>query len=166
MDSANEFGFERRPTQMEHFCRPASLFSPYGRIDDRIYVGTSTTLPATPLPAVEDAAPFNLAGVSREALQHPTSYGFGGSFFSGMNRRLDDWFKESCRIAGERGVNVSAIYVGYKTETVAINLLEQCVDAAGGKAGTQDVFVTPDAKTLKETFQQLFSVRRSLRFLN
>ena len=166
MDGTNEFGFERRPVQTEHFCRPNSLFSPYGRIDDHTYVGRSATRPTTTLPPVEDVAPFNLAGVPRSDLGNVLNFSFRGSLEVLMDRRLDHWFQESCRLAGERRVRINAIFIGNSRSTRAINALEQCVDAAGGDPNEADVFVTPNAAALKTAFEDLFTVRRNLRFLD
>ena len=63
MNEANQLGFDRRPVQVEHFCRPSSMFGPYGRTDDRVLVGDTDTLPSMPLAPVADAAPFNVAGL-------------------------------------------------------------------------------------------------------
>ena len=166
MDGANEFGFERRPLRTEHFCRPNSIFSPYGRIDDHTHVGRSATRPSTPLPPVEDVAPFNLAGIQRSVLGNLLNLRFGGSLEVLMKRRLDHWFQESCRLAGERRVRINAIFIGDRRSTRAINALEQCVDAAGGDPDEADVFVTPNAAALKTAFADLFTVRRNLRFLD
>ncbi len=166
MDGANEFGFERRPMQTGHFCRPNSIFTPYGRIDDRTFVGHSATLPSTPLPPVADVAPFNLAGISQSDLANYRNIRQGGSIDTLMIGRLNRWFTDSCRIAGERRVRINAIYIGPKSHTRAINTLERCVDAAGGDPGEDEVFVTPDAQALKTAFEDLFTVRRNLRFLD
>ena len=163
MDGANEFGFEHRPVQTEHFCRPNSIFTPYGRVDDYTYVGHSATLPSTPLPPVTGVSPFNLAGMPQTSQENIR---VGGPVFNRMTTRLNQWFRESCRIAGERRVRINAIFIGNSNRTRAIKLLEECIDAAGGTPGVDEVFVTPDAQTLKTAFVDLFTVRRNLRFLN
>ena len=155
MDSANEFGFERRPVQTEHFFRRTTIFGPYGRADDHVYVGNSATLPAVPLPPVEDESPFNLVGLAQSTGMRDYMIG-----------TLDRWLMESCRIAGQRGVRIDAIYIGKASHTGAINTLERCVDAAGGVANKQEVLVTPDAATLEDAVAKLFTIRRNLQFLN
>ena len=169
MDEANEFGFDNRPVQAGHLCRPTSMFGPYGRTDDRVLVGDSDTVPPAPLAPVADVAPFNIAGLAPAIAGDGTpgsgSYGFG-NLFTTMARRLDDWFVEACRIAGVRRVRVNAIFIGDDVRGASqIATLERCVDAAGGTSGRQDVFVTPDAEAIENAFSTLFTVRRNLRFL-
>ena len=170
MNEANEFGFDRRPVQVGHLCRPSSMFGPYGRTDDRVLVGNTSTVPATPVAPVADVAPFNLAGLAPAIAGDgtPGSGSFGyGDVYTTMAGRLDDWFVESCRIAGVRRVRVNAIFIGDEVrEARQIATLERCVDAAGGTSGRQDVFVTPDAEAIQEAFSTLFTVRRNLRFLD
>ena len=172
MDEANEFGFDRRPVQVEHFCRPSSMFSPYGRTDDRILVGKTDTLPSTSIAPVANAAPFNVAGLSTTIAgdRRPDTGSFGwfpALMYTEMANRLDGWLLESCRIAGERQVRVNAIFIGDTAQNAdQIAILESCVDAAGGTPGHQDVFVTPDAEALENAFTELFTVRRNLRFLD
>ena len=166
MDGANETGFRRRPMQMEHFCRPASLFSPYGRIGDYIYAGDSPTQPGTPLPPVADAAPYNLAGKQRHVYLNDDQFGLHRGLMNEMSGFLDDALIGACEIAGKRDVRINAVYIGKPSERAAINALERCTDRAGGTVGVQDVLVTPDAATLKDAFVKLFTIRRNLRFLN
>lgn len=163
MDETNEFGFEHRPVQTEHFCRLNSIFTPYGRVDDRTYVGHSATLPSTPLPPVADVSPFNLAGLSQLQRQNIS---VGGPVYNQMKGSLDQWFADACRIAGQRRVRINAIFIGNSSSQRAIRRLEQCIDAAGGDPGEAEVFVTPNAAALKTAFLELFTVRRNLRFLN
>ncbi len=163
MDGANAFGFEHRPVQTEHFCRLNSIFTPYGRVDNRTYVGHSTTLPSTPLPPVAEVSPFNLAGIPQYLRQDAS---VGGPVFTRMTSRLNQWFGGSCRIASERSVRINAIFIGNRNRRRAINALEQSVDAAGGTPGEDEVFVTPSAEALKTAFVDLFTVRRNLRFLD
>ena len=47
-----------------------------------------------------------------------------------------------------------------------ILLLENCIDAAGGDAGEMEMFVTPTAAALQDAFDEIFSIRHRLRFLN
>ena len=146
------------------------MFGPYGRVDDRVLVGSSETLPATPVAPIADVAPFNLEGLTSAVAGDgtPGSGSFGdGDLHTTMAGRLDDWFVDSCRIAGVRRVRVNAIFIG-DTDSAArqIATLERCVDAAGGTPGRQDVFVTPDAQAIEDAFVELFTIRRNLRFLN
>ena len=169
MDETNEFGFDNRPVQAGHLCRPSSMFGPYGRTDDRVLVGDSSAVPPAPLAPVADVAPFNVAGLAPAIAGDGTpgsgSYGFG-NLFTTMAGRLDDWFVEACRIAGVRRVRVNAIFIGDAVSGASqIATLERCVDAAGGASGRQDVFVTPDADAIENAFTTLFTVRRNLRFL-
>ena len=169
MNEANEFGFDRRPVQVEHFCRPSSMFGSYGRTDDRVLVGNTNTLPSTPVAPVADVAPFNVAGLPT-AVAGDRTPGTGsfedGDLFTEMANRLDGWFVEACRIAGERQVRVNAIFIGGESDDAdQIAVLESCVDAAGGTLGHEDVFVTPDVDALQNAFTELFTVRRNLRFL-
>ena len=171
MDEHNELGFDGRPVQMEHLCRPSSAFSSYGRVDDRIYVGNTGSLPVAPVVPVADAAPFSLAGLPATLAgdRSPGSgdYGFYGELVSHFSGVLDDWFVESCRIASQRRVRVNAIYIGDTSRDLEnIRTLERCVDAAGGDPDQQDVFVTPNAQAIQSAFVELFTIRRKLRFLN
>ena len=171
MDEDNAFGFDRRPAEIGHLCRPSSAYGPYGRLDDRVFVGNTTTLPVTPLAPVADVAPFNLAGLP-EALTGDGSpgsgdFGWPAGLVGLMAKRLDDWFAEACRLAGERRVRVNAIFIGdLRRDRAQIATLERCVDAAGGVDGQDDVFVTPTATALQSAFTELFTIRRNLRFLN
>ena len=171
MDEDNAFGFDRRPAEIGHLCRPSSAYGPYGRLDDRVFVGNTTTLPVTPLAPVADVAPFNLAGLP-EALTGDGSpgsgdFGWPAGLMGLMAKRLDDWFAEACRLAGERRVRVNAIFIGDpRRDRAQIATLERCVDAAGGVDGQDDVFVTPTATALQSAFTELFTIRRNLRFLN
>ena len=170
MNEANELGFDSRPVQVEHFL-PAFVDVRPVRPNRRPgFVGDTDTLPLMPLAPVADAAPFNVAGLPTAVLGDgtPGSGSFGeGDLFAEMANRLDGWFVEACRIAGERQVRVNAIFIGdAQQDANNIAVLESCVDAASGTPGHQDVFVTPDAEALDDAFTALFTVRRNLRFLN
>ena len=165
MDSNNQFGFDGRPVQTGQLCSAfSSPFGPYGRIGDHVYVGETATLPTSPIEPVADVAPLSVTG-SDVGDGGP---GSGDMFALGddLNARLDDWFVEACGIAGERGVRINAIFIGRTTRQADIAVMEDCVDAAGGDPGEDDVFVTPDAASLGNAFAELFTVRRNLRFVD
>ncbi|MDE0422914.1 MAG: hypothetical protein OXK76_18765 [Gammaproteobacteria bacterium] len=158
------FGMTGRPVLIDDRCRFNSLFGAYGRVDDRVYMGDTGIDALTP-PVPVDAAPLEVssvpAGIRNRLSTSLLRYT--------LERRLDGWFVEACRVAGLRGVRVDAIYIGRSagsTARLAINALEQCVDAAGGTPGHQDVYVTPSAATLADAFADAFEVRRNLRFLD
>ena len=156
LDPDNEFGFSGRPVQLHHFCGWSSLFGAYGRVDDAIRVGESGALPATLLDPVHGAAPFQVDPglVSRSDIQ------------IGLSGQLDDWLYESCALAGQRRVRINAIYLGPETYSEKpIGVLRECVTRAGGDP-ERDVYLTPTAQGLAETFTELFTIRRNLRFLN
>lgn len=170
MDENNGFGFEGRPVQMEGLCRPSSAHGPYGRLDDHIFVGNSSTQPGMELPPVPDAAPFSLAGMPNSMVGDHTpgsgNYRSGG-VLGRIFARLDDWTVDACDIAGQRGVQINAVYIGnHNRQNRLVRLLESCVDAAGGDPNVNDVFVTPNAKDLEDAFAEMFVTRRRLRFLN
>ena len=152
VDPANMFGFAARPVQNDHHCRPHMPFSAYGRVNDLVSVGDG--------PPVADVAPFSFPAWSPSDaptnLQNP------------LVHRLDDWFLESCRIAGDRGVRIHAIYIGGRSvhELPHINLLEGCVDR-GHMANhrADEVHVTPTAAELRSAIESIISIRRRLRFI-
>ena len=96
---ANAFGFEGRPAQNGHYCRPMTPFSAYGRADELVRVGDG--------PPVSDVAPFS---VPTWLWSSPTA-----DLENPITNRLDDWFREACDIAGQRGVRIHAIYIGGDT---------------------------------------------------
>ena len=158
MDEANAFGFNARPVQMGHFCRPTSLFGPYGRLGDMVYVGDG----ATP---VRNAAPFHVHGWPSTKFQL-ASFKDERDINRLTEDPLQDWFVEACAIAAERGVRIHAIFIGNdRAGKNDIKRLEKCVDMAGGAADHRDVLVTPDAAALANAFAARFAVRRTLRFL-
>ena len=152
-DSANQFGFQGRPAQNGHYCRPTSPFSAYGRPEDLVRVGDSQP--------VSDAAPFSvpawLTSSPTRDLQDP------------ITDRLDDWFREACSIAGQRGVRIHAIYIGDDTQSwsqAPIALLEECVDRGyGGNPVVAEVHATPTEQELKDTIEDIIDIRRTLRFI-
>ncbi|MDE0658793.1 MAG: hypothetical protein OXI79_03995 [Gammaproteobacteria bacterium] len=158
------FAMTGRPTLIDNRCGFNSLFGAYGRVDDRVYMGDSGIDALTP-PTPVDAAPLEVTSLSAGVRDRSST----SLLRYTLERRLDGWFIEACRIAGLRDVRVDAIYIGRSTGStarLAISVLEQCVDAAGGAPGHQDVYVTPTAATLADAFADLFSVRRNLRFLD
>ena len=170
---SNVEGFAGRPTQTLGHCRPTSPFGPYGGWDEQILVSSSTTS----YPPVRDAAPFSVS-VSSGIPAHVTNYGEPQDYRhynSGHGRphpltqqmlaRLDRWFLEACKIVGQRGVRMHAVYIGRTSRQYQlreVNLLEQCVDSAGGDPNARDVLVTPNANELDQAFKSLFAVNRRL----
>ena len=157
-DSQNRFGLDGRVVH-RNVCRMSDPFGPYGQIDDLVQVGGAP---------VEGVAPF------ARGPGWPTT---PGGLRTRLTARLDGWFLDACRIADARGVTIRAIYIGSnpgasdqsllaQADRANITRLEQCVDAAGGASGVQDVFVTPDEAALEEAFREVFTVDRNLRFLD
>ncbi len=154
VDPANAFGFRGRPVGNGHYCRPHEVFSAYGRPDDLVRVGDG--------PPAADVAPFSvptwLPSSSPDDLKDP------------LVDRLDDWFREACDIAGQRGVRIHAIYIGGDTrpvEQAAIALLEDCVDRGyGGNPRADEVHATPTAQELKDAIEDIVDIRRTLRFID
>ena len=167
MNEANAFGFDHRPVQMGHFCRPTSTFSPYGRVDDTVYVGEMS---GAPLPPAHGVAPFTLpTSFSRSDYDDVDNYLYPGPMEKSMERNLDAWLQDACRISGERGVRIHAIYIGDRRTPHGrrgVSRLERCVDAAGGDPAEDEVYVTPNADTLRDAFKDRFAIRRTLRFLD
>ncbi|MXY55506.1 MAG: hypothetical protein F4029_09385 [Gammaproteobacteria bacterium] len=158
------FDMTGRPVLIDNRCGFNSLFGAYGRVDDRVYMGDTGIDALTP-PVPVDAAPLEVTSLP-SGIRNRSSTGL---LRYTLERRLDDWLLEACRIVGLRDVRVDAIYIGRgtgSTARLAINVLEQCVDAAGGTPGHDDVYLTPSAATLADAFADLFTVRRNLRFLD
>ena len=153
VDPTNVFGFDGRPVRNRHYCRPLTPFSAYGRADELVRVGDG--------PPVSDVAPFSvptwLWSSPPADLQTP------------VTNRLDDWFREACDIAGQRGVRIHAVYIGGDTlpwEQRAIALLEECVDRGyGGNPLENEVYATPTAKKLKDAIEDIMDIKRTLRFI-
>jgi len=149
VDPSNDFGLDGRPVHND-VCRYTSLFTPYGQLDDLVNVGGRP---------VAGVAPFAM-DPSWTPLIHV-------DFVQQVQRsRLDPWLRDACTYAGMRRVRVNAIFIGPSTDTTAIRKLEDCVDLAGGDPNVDEVFVTPTAADLQAAFDELFVVRRQLRFLN
>ena len=152
--TANSFGFTGRPVQNGHYCRPRTPFSAYGRADELVRTGDA--------PPVSDVAPFS---VPQWDVSSPTS-----DLENTLKNRLDDWFRQVCELAGRRGVRIHAIYIGddqLPREKAAIALLEECVDRGYGSSPVVDeVYATPTAKELKDALEDIFDIRRTLRFID
>ena len=153
VDPTNAFGFEGRPVQNGHYCRPHAPFSAYGRPDELVRVGDG--------PPVADVAPFS---VPTWLWSSPTA-----DLQTPVRNRLNDWFREACAIAGQRGVRIHAIYIGGNTrphELAAIALLEECVDRGyGGNPLQDEVYATPTAQELKDAVEDIMDIKRTLRFV-
>ena len=149
--TTNKFGFKGRPTHNDHICRRGLAFSPYGAPDDLVQVG------GTPVAGV---APF-----TRKATWTDSPTGVR----NGQRGVLDDWLLEACRLAGERDVRIHVVFLDNEPTAAMrarFNVLEQCIDKAGGTAGVDEVFATPTQQELTSAFENIFRVERNLRFLN
>ena len=150
---ANAFGFEGRPAQNGHYCRPHTPFGAYGRADELVRVGDGSP--------VSGVAPFS---VPTWLWSSPTA-----DLQVSITDRLDDWFREACDIAGRRGSRIHAIYIGGDTrpeEQAAIALLEECVDRGyGGNPLVDKVHATPTARQLKDAIEDIMDIKRTLRFV-
>lgn len=154
-----DFFFAGRPTLVGHPCNnPISAFSVYGRVGDRVEVGE--------LGAVAGESPLELAS-TRFANQVLTT-AQNLEIQREMRSRMDDWLVEACRIAGLRRVRIHAIFIGGDEvyQAGAIDVLERCVDAAGGDPDEDEVHLVPTAEAIRDTIVNLFTVRRNLRFLD
>ncbi len=154
VDPANQFGIRGRPAHNTHFCRLMSPFSAYGQADDLVNVGDGAP--------IADVAPFSIPG---------WTWPDGTSGFrEDIVDRLDDWFREACDIAGQRGVRIHAIYIGRDVrpwEKEDIALLEECVDRGyGSNPVVDEVHVTPTAQALKGAVESIMDIRRTLRFVD
>ena len=154
-DPTNRFGFQGRPAQNGHFCRPSSVFSAYGRVDDLVRVGDG--------PPVGDVAPFSVPATwQASSTMRPLQARF--------RERLNDWLRQACDLAGQRGVRIEAIYIGHDSSPVdkaTIARLEDCVDRShGGNALKHEVFATPTAQELKDALEDIIDIRRTLRFVD
>ena len=160
------FHLEGRPRETTGYCRPHSVFSPYGSLDDQILVGSVREGSDTYImPPVPDAAPFRVDPTKRVRWAKPERFPYRNPLTNTMEQRLDGWLVDACTLAGLRGIRVHAVYIGRRgnhEDRANIDVLRRCVQAAGtgGK-----MYVTPNADTLRRTFQELFVVRRSLRFV-
>ena len=168
VDARNEFGFDGRPALINRRCRPSSTFSPYGRADDLVYVGDVGPDAMTPPVPVADVAPLEVASLPESIVGDGSPGTFDENAVTrALSARIDDWFLAACRIAGERRVRVNVVFIGNPTyHGRAIALLEQCVDSAGGDPNVDEVFVTPTSSDLTAAFEDIFTIRRNLRFLN
>ena len=152
VEPTNVFRPKGRPVQNGHYCRPHAPFSAYGRAEELVNIGDG--------PPVSDVAPFSVTTWSPFSppadLQAP------------VEDRLDDWFREACDIAGQRGVRIHAVYIGGQRpyEQRAIALLEECVDRGyGGNPVVDEVYATPTAQELKDAIEDIMDIKRTLRFV-
>lgn len=167
VDTASGFGFDGRPTLVDHRCRPLSTFSPYGRADDRVYIGDVGPDAMTPPRPIADVAPLEVASLPSSVLGDGSWDRFTALQFARvLSGRIDGWLLEACRVAGQRRVRINVVFIGEETKTTTIALLEQCVDLAGGDPDEDEVFVTPTSADLISAFEDIFTIRRNLRFLN
>ena len=161
------FGFDGRPTLVGARCRPSSTFSVYGRADDMVYMGDVGPDALTDPAPVTDVAPYEVASLPASVVGSPGSYAGANAIHGEMNSRLDEWLLDACRIAGARRVRINVVFIGNPVwNAVQVEGLERCVDAAGGDPDVAEVFVTPTAAELNSAFEELFTIRRNLRFLN
>ena len=150
-------GLRGRPTRLTGYCRPVVPFGPYGGMGDHVLIGEDDT---KILPPVPNVGPFRIPETP------PSAFRDLNVVYDTNNDQLNTWFFDACRLAGQRGVRVDAIYIGERSSAAEIAALERCVDAAGGDPSTDEVYVTPSAEDLKRSFERIFSVRRNLRFLS
>ena len=147
MDSSNAFGFDGRPQHGGMACRMWSPFTAYGRVGDAVQVGGRP---------VEGVAPFAYQSgwpTTPRALTNGAH----------VDNILEDWTTQACRIAGERGVQIRAIFIGASGAT-GIQKLRDCLTAANQP--TNHMHITSDAAQLRNAFSTIFSVSRNIRFLN
>ena len=147
---SNGFGFDGRPQHGGMACRLWSPFTAYGRVGDRMQIGGRP---------VEGVAPFAL-----RASWSTTASGLNPSTGSPLSGLMDNWMDEACRIAAERDVEIRAIYIGDRTNTNAIGRLRACLTAAG--ESQDNLYIAPTSAALKSSFEQIFNLGRSIRFLN
>lgn len=165
----NEFKLDGRPTVIGTRCRPSSLFTPYGRAGDLLYMGAAEDETSPAPEPIAGKAPFELASLPAAKVGDGTP---GSGSDQGVEAELEDraggWLQAVCAVAGLRRVRVNAIFIGTAQDDPGggIAALEACVDAAGGDPNETDVYVVPTADDLTTAFQELFTVRRNLRFLN
>ena len=152
VQTGSGFNMSGRPVLIDHRCRRNSMFGPYGRVDDFVYVGDTGPDASTP-PTPARHPPLGIYPRNERMVYQITN-------------KLKTWFIESCRLAGERRVRVNAIFIGDRSQGSDILLLERCVDQAGGVFGRQDVYVTPTADALVDALGEIFTHRRNLRFLD
>lgn len=150
--SDQAFGLGGRPTGNGHFCRPQTPFSAYGKAGDLVRTGDGP---------IRNAAPFSVSdwvpALPTDDLQVP------------IEERLDEWFLEACAIAGQRGVEIHAIYLGGDSRPAdrrAIALMEACVDRGHeGNPNVEETHVAPTAERLQSAIESAMDIRRILRFV-
>lgn len=164
MDPGSGFALAGRPTGVTGYCTPAGVFGAYGGLEEHVLIGE---LDSAVLPPVSGVGPFLAPALSSAPpMTDAEQIRRRRDTYQAANSQLDDWLHEACRIAGERGVRVHAIYIGRARAVGAISGLERCVDASGGDPDADEVFVTPTARELRRAFKRIFAVRRNLRFVS
>lgn len=142
------FGFLGRPMHNDHICRRGMVFTPYGAPDDLVQIG------ARP---VEGVAPFTRGADTADtpaAIQQE------------QNDVMDGWLEDACSLAGDRGVDIQVVFVANAPDaSTRFNMLETCIDEAGGEAGQNEVIATPTQAELQQALENIFRVERKLRFL-
>lgn len=145
-----------RPAQVRrHLCDYASVFGPYGRLGDPLYVGGAP---------VFGLSPWSVGGL-------PSPYPTGTLLerlrtwnvpWHRMVARLYDWWDASCTLAVARNIKVHTVFIGDENEWTRshIDALRRCSALTGGEA-----LVTPDPTTLDEVLGRLIRIRRTLRFV-
>lgn len=168
VDANNEFGFDGRPTLAGRRCRPTSTFGPYGRAGDLVYVGDVGPDASTPPVPIAGVAPFEVASLPESIVGNGLPRTFNRpATRRALSSRIDNWLLAACRIAGERGVRMHVVFIGNATYLQrGIQLLEDCVDSAGGDPDAEDVYITPTPAELDAALQEIFTIRRNLRFLD
>ena len=138
-----------RPTQVRrHLCDYTSVFGPYGRVGDPLYIGGEPQFGHSPWPALDELpGPYTGDGTIVEDL---------------LTARLYEWWDGACAIAAAREVEVHTVFIGNHDWRSAahIDSLRRCSQATGG-----EMLVTPDAATLNDALGRLVRLRRELRFV-
>ena len=139
-----------RPTQVgRHLCDYTTVFGPYGRVGDPLYVGGAPVFGASPWPALETLpSPYP----ARSAVPQQRT-----------RERLYEWWDAACAIAASRGVTVHNVFIGDDSDRDAFHVgaLRRCSASTGG-----ETLVTPDAQTLNDALGRLIRLRRTLRFVD
>ncbi len=142
--AAADIALGGRPVLDGYGCYISSNFGAYGRVGAKVQVGGEPIAGVAPLAAV----PGDTSATRTQ-----------------VENTLNGWFDDACALAGDRGVEIRAIYIGQTTGWHQPNIaaLRRCVTAAGGTS--DDVQVTPSADQLERAFESVFTVSRQLRFV-
>ena len=147
-----------RPTQFRrHLCDHTSVFGPYGRLGDPLYVGGDPVLDGAPWSGVENLrSPYEM-----NPLRNLSDHRDGARNL--MAARLYAWWDAACALAAARDIKVHTVFLGDDTTSTSDHLaaLRRCSASTGGES-----FVTPDADTLDDAFDRLIRIRRTLRFVD